>query len=356
MALEGSFLGINDVREIDSSPTPLWKLPSVDFTGNRLIGDTNLSLEWDADYVNYYREDGVGGHRFDIYPRLSMPLPLGPYLESRAEAGVRDTYYNIQSYGDSTWNNDDSPNRLLGEFHTEIGTTLLRDFKTKISDMDGLTHNFRPYVQYDFLSDTDQDDLPDFDSVDRQDDVNQITYGIDNFFNLFGSDQGRDTARDYGNIKIKQSYDLRSVTSDEPLSPVQIKMRFNPFKQYDRAQFIYKTDIGVYGNGSSHTVETAYNNSRGDYLIFDYRYDDLDSNDTHQLNLYAKAQLWDTIFAAYDLEHSITESQIIEQNISLIYQPTCWSVELRSRYTPGDTRFSVLFNLANIGSPLGFDL
>lgn len=356
MALEGSFLGINDVREIDSSPTPLWKLPSIDFTGNRLIGDTKLSLEWDTDYVNYYREDGVGGHRFDIYPRLSMPLPLGPYLESRAEAGVRDTFYKIQTYGDGTWDESDTPNRFLGEFHTEIGTTLIRDFNTTISDMDGLTHSFRPFVQYDFLSDANQDDLPDFDSVDRLEDVNQITYGFDNFFNLFESRQGSDIDREYGNIKIKQSYDLRNVASDEPLSPVQIKMRFTPFKQYDRAQFIYKTDISVYGNGSSHTVETVYHNSRGDFVILDYRYDDLDDNDTHQINLSAKAQLWDTIFAAFDIEHSITESQIIEQNISIMYQPACWSVELRSRYTPGDTRFSILFNLANIGTPLGFDL
>ena len=356
MALEGVFLGINDVRAIDSSPTPLWKLPGLDFTGSKLLGDTHLSLEWDTDYVNYYREDGVGGHRFDIYPRLSMPLALSPYLESRVEAGIRDTYYNIQTYGDSTWDNSNSANRFLGEFHTEIGTTLLRDFNANISDMDGITHNFRPYVQYDFLSDTDQDDLPDFDSVDRKDDINQITYGIDNFFNLFGSQNGTNTEREYGNIKIKQSYDLRSVASDEPLSPVEIKLRINPFKHFARAQFIYKTDISVYGNGSSHTVETVYNNSRGDFVTLDYRYDDLDNNDTHQINFAAKTQLWDTIFATYDIEHSITESQIIEQNISLIYQPACWSVELQSRYTPGDTRFSILFNLANIGSQMGFDL
>jgi LPS-assembly protein len=356
MALEGVFLGINDVRATDSSPTPLWKLPSLDFTGNKLLGETSLSLEWDAAYVNYYREDGVGGHRFDIYPRLSMPLDLGPYLESRAEAGIRDTYYNVQTYGDSTWSNSTSPNRLLGEFHTEVGTTLLRDFDAKIGDMDGITHNFRPFVQYDFLSNTDQGDLPNFDSVDRKDDINQITYGIDNFFSLFGSQDGRKTERDYGYIKIQQSYDMRSVTSDEPLSPVEIKLRVNPFKQFNRAQLIYKTDISVYGNGSSHTVETGYNTSRGDFVTLDYRYDDLNNNDTHQINLALKTQLWETIFAKYDIEHSITESQIIEQNISLIYQPACWSVELQSRYTPGDTRFSILFNLANIGSPIGFDL
>lgn len=356
MALEGVFLGVNDVRADKSTPTPLWKLPSIDFTGSRLLGFGDLNLDWDTDYVNYYRENGVGGHRFDIYPRLSMPLPLGPYLESRAEAGVRETLYSIQTYGDGTWDKSNSPNRLLGEFHTEIGTTLLRDFGAQINGMDGITHNFRPYVQYDFLSDVDQDDLPYFDSVDRRGDTNLITYGIDNFFDLFGSSDGKDTNKEYGYLKIRQSYDVRSVASDEPLSPVHIKLRLNPFKQLDRAYFTYKTDIGVYGNGSSHTVEALYKNSRGDFMNLDYRYDDLNGADTQQINFAIKAQLWDTIFAAYDIEHSISESQIIEQNISLMYQPACWSVELQSKYTPGDTTFSILFNLANIGSPLGFKL
>jgi len=326
MALESAFLGINDVRSDKTSPTPLWKLPSIDFTGSKLLGFSDLTLDWDTDYVNYYRENGVGGHRFDIYPRLSMPLPMGPYLESRAEAGVRDTFYNVQTFGDGTWDKSSSPNRLLGKFHTEIGTTLLRDFAANIGGMEGITHNFRPYVQYDFLSDTDQDDLPSFDSVDRKSDSNMITYGIDNFFDLFGTNDGKETNREYGNLKIKQSYDIRSNASDEPLSPVNVKLSLTPLKDINNAKLIYKTDISVYGNGSSHTVEAFYE------------------------------QLWDTIFAAYNIEHSISASQIIQQNISLMYQPACWSVELQSKYTPGDTTFSIMFNLANIGSPLGFRL
>ncbi len=356
MALESEFLAINDAREIESSTTPLWKLPSIGFTGSQLLGFADLSLAWDTDYVNYYREDGVGGHRFDIHPTLSLPVPLGPYLESRAEAGIRDTFYSVQTYGDGTWDGDDSPNRFLGEFHTEIGTTLLRDFGLHIHDMEGLTHKFRPYVEYDFISDADQDDLPYFDSVDSISDANAITYGIDNFFDLFSSNDGEDIDQEYGYLKIKQSYDLRSEASDEPLSPVNIELRLSPLKDLNSALFTYKTKISVYGNGSSHTVEGLYYNSRGDSFTLDYRYDDLNGADTHQINFSAKAQLWDTIFAAYDIEHSISESQIIEQNISLMYQPACWSVELKSKYTPEDTRYAILFNLANIGNPMGFKL
>ena len=353
MALEGAFLGINDVRKIKDNPTPLWKLPGLDFTGSRVIGDTDFSLDWDTDYVNYYREEGVGGHRIDLYPRLSTPLPLGEYLEARVEAGIRETYYNIQSFGDAEWDGDDSQDRFLADFHTEIGTTLLRDFAFDTEANKGLTHNFRPFIQYDYLLDADQEDLPVFDSVDRIAHRNEITYGIDNFFNLFGrNSKGKATDYDYGFLKIKQSYDLRSEESDTPFSPVNIKLRWTPLAD---TRFIYKTDIDVYGDGfTTHTVEAIYKNSRGDYLNLDYRFDDKDN--TEQINLSTRAQLFDTIYAAYAIEHSLSKDSVIKQNISLLYQPACWSVELKSQYTPGDHTISVLFNLANIGNSLGLNL
>ncbi len=352
MSLEGNLLAINDVRTTTTSPTPLWKLPSLDFTGSQSLGETTLTFDWDTNYVNYYREDGVGGHRFDIYPRLSMPLPLGPYLESRADAGVRDTFYKVQTYGDGTWNQSDTPNRFLGDFHTEVGTTLLRNFALNMGETTEISHNFRPYIAYDYLSETDQEDLPDFDSVDRIEDINAISYGIDNFFNLFGNREGRDTERDYGYLKILQSYDLRSESSDKPLTPVNIKLGWNPLTNFN---VIYKTDIDVYGEGVTfYGLESYYKNSRGDYLNFDYRYNREDT--VHQLNVSARAQLFDTIFAKYAIEHSLSESRVIEQNISLLYQPACWSVELKSQYTPGDHNLMLVFNLANIGSPLGLGL
>ena len=40
----------------------------------------------------------------------------------------------------------------------------------------------------------------------------------------------------------------------------------------------------------------------------------------------------------------------------LLYQPSCWSVEFSSIYTPDDQTFMVTFRLANIGMPFGFDL
>ncbi len=378
MSLETNFLAINDVRINETSPTPLWKLPEVDFTGSLPLAETSLTVDWNADYVNYWRENGVGGHRLDLFPRLSTPVPLGAYLESRAEVGVRQTSYMVETYGDGVWTQDDTPSRSLYNLHGEVGTTLLRNFALDGEEAASWDHRLRPYVQYDYLPETDQDDLPLFDELDRIEAANAITYGINNFFELF-RDSKKKSGRDYGYIKAWESYDLRQEYSDRPLTPVSFKLGWTPVNNFG---LIYQTDIGVYGEGVTlYSLTSSYSNSRGDSLALDYRYSSGDKilgspysstnnynassplypydsglQKIHQINVSTKAQVLDALTVAYQIKHSLSQSQTIEQDISLIYHPPCWSVELRSNYTPGDQGIMLLFSLANIGSPIGVNL
>ncbi|PID45557.1 MAG: hypothetical protein CR981_00405, partial [Proteobacteria bacterium] len=86
------FLAIDDLAEGESEA--LWQLPEVQYNGTFSLQKTmGIVLNWNTSYVNYWREEGTGGHRIDLYPRLSAPLPISEYLESRAEIGLRDTYY-----------------------------------------------------------------------------------------------------------------------------------------------------------------------------------------------------------------------------------------------------------------------
>ncbi len=354
MYLEGSFLAINDVRESETAPTPLWQLPSIDFSGALPIRDTRFTLDWDSDYVNYWREDGLGGHRLDLFPRISAPLPLGPHLESRVEMGLRETLYIVETYGDSTWSDDDTPNRFLYTFHTEIGSTLVRDFSLEMDDYSHFDHLVRPYVEYDFIPEEDQSELPTFDTVDSIEESNKITYGVDNFFSLFAknSNVSSPLSREYGYFKIKQSYDLRSEASDEPFSAINIKMGWKPLERLD---IHYKTDIDVYGDGFiTHGFESYYVNDRGDIFELDYRFNK--EEDVEQINASIKAQVFTNIFAMASIEHSIAETETNESDFALIYQALCWSVRFQTEYTPSDTSFMVIFNLANIGVPFGVSM
>ncbi len=332
--------------------TPLWKLPSVDFKGTLPIGDTGFNFDWNADYVNYWREEGIGGHRFDIKPTISASVPLSAYLESRAEFSLRDTYYIVQEYGDAEWENDDTQNRLIPEFETEVATTLERDFFTGENTNRSFTHQIRPFVEYDYIPDVDQDDLPVYDSVDSISDRNSITYGFDNTFTTYNiNKQDEEKSYDYGYIKIQQSYDLRSEASDEPFGDIYARIGWSPMP---RTALKYKTFFDVYESKfNTHTFESSYKNSRGDSFSVDYSFKE--ESDIEQINAALKVHFLTNWIAGASIEHSISQDETDSAIGSITYQALCWSVKFETRYTPEDTTFLVLFKLANIGVPIGVD-
>jgi LPS-assembly protein len=350
MSLEGSLLGVNDVRTVESSPTPLWELPRVDFSGYKPIGETDFSIDWNTDYVNYWREDGVGGHRIDLHPVISTPLNLSPYLESRAQAGFRETGYAINTFGDGEWTNDDQQNRLLADFETEVGTTLLKNFFQDAAQNSGYDHQIHPYLIYQYLPDVDQDELPIFDEVDAIEEVNRVVYGVDNFFNLFTNyASGDPSIKDYASIKLSQYYDLRSEFSDEAYSDFFVRTTWRPIQSL---ALEYDTDIDAYGDGfQAHSLQGSYSTRRGDYFSIDYSFNDEET--IEQINGVVSTRLLDRWLARVEVEHSISNSETQEADVSLTYQALCWSVTLQSNYTPTDTAFLVVFNLANIGGRLG---
>ena len=363
-SLQVNLQGINDLREIESSPTPLWKLPELSYNGLLPVYETGSDFSWKTDYVYYWREDGVRSQRVDLFPRVTVPVPLSDYLETVIGAGVRDTFYAIDGNGDEKWEESDTENRFLADFRAEIASTMMRDFTLHAGTATGLRHTFRPYVNYKYVSDVDQEDIPQFDTVDDVADRNLVTYGLDNFFSLTGEYRDKAYERDYGFIKIKQGYDLRSSASDAPLTPVNMRLAYFPMNDL---RLIYRTNFDVYGEGFlSHTVESGYTNSRGDFFAVDYRYSDAfvdefsDDDDiiakTNSISATASVGLFYNLRAGYFIEQSIEDNTTVEQQFNLIYQPSCWSVEFVANQTPSDDKYMVMFRLANIGSPLGLEM
>ncbi len=361
-SLTARVLGIDDNRFIAPpaeddedaapAPTPLWNLPSIDYTGTLPFEDLwDMTLQWDGTYYNFWREEGIGGNRFDIHPKLSAPLPISPYLESRAEVGIRDTYYLVQEYGESQWEYDDNQNRLLYDLNAELGTTLMRTFAISAESMQSLTHEVRPYVNYDLIPDVNQDELPYYDGVDRISEQNGITYGIDNFFNAFSNANGD---REYGWFKIKQSYSFLSDYSDEPFSDVTAELKWIPIRFLELE---YKTDYDVYDTGFvKHDFDGTFRSRRGDLFRLEYYFKDNGEGNlnTEQINGRLEAALLANFRAKLSIEHSLANDETNEANVSLLYQALCWSVELGSQYTPEETTFMLIFSLANLGSPMQF--
>lgn len=354
--LQGEFLAVNDVSDKDytaDDPSVAWQLPSLTYSGLMPISDAGgADFAWDANYVNFWRDDGVDAQRVDLFPVVSTAVPVSPYLETTVKGGVRDTAYVINDNGASEWEDTSSENRFLYNLGGEVGTTFMRDFAVSGDEINSWSHMLRPYVAYEFTDIPDEVKLPQFDSIDALEDENIIFYGLNNFFKVYGERGGREFDRDYAFVKFKQGYDLRNEMSDEPFIPLEMESGFYPVRNL-RLKYTNQTDM--YGDGLFyHAVETDYFSSRGDVLGIDYRYDSV--KDINSIS----GSIWYLLpynFAAgYSLERAIETEVTIEEKIRLIYQPACWSVELSSNYTPDDQIFMVTFRLANIGSPFGIDL
>ena len=359
----------NDLVEgrSEDSPTPLWKLPTIAYNGALPFYSTGMSLNWNTNYVNYWREEGIGAQRIDLHPSISMPVPLWQYLESSMELGVRDTYYQVQEYGNATWDHSENQNRLLADAQFEVATTLMREFATDSFGGTALEHQIRPFVRYNYVPDVDQSELPSLDSVDRISQQSQISYGIDNFFNTV---QAEANSKEYATFRIFQSYSLLDDDSDRPFSAIGARTTWTP---NSRVNFEYDVYYDVYDNiFSSHSIEGVYTTQRGDYFSLDYSYYDTTtgdfkkrlsyleqystSNSIEQINALVRTHITDRWLTKLEVEHSISSGTTQTLNIGLIYQAPCWSVEVESRYTEADTRFFVVFTLANIASDIGLQL
>ena len=351
MSLQVNLLAINDADTRSSSTdTPLWQLPSIDFSGVVPVGETNFDFDWDTNYVDYWREDGIGGHRLDLHPSISTPIPLGAYLESRAEVGLRDTFYIVQTYGDADWNHSTTQNRLYPDFEIEVATTLEKDFFSDSSSDRTAAHQVRPYVQYNYLPDVDQDTLPQFDDVDDIDEENRVTYGFDNYLYKFLHGAGnRETQNIYVDLTIEQSYDLNEAGSDQPFSDIFSELKWKPLP---RTYIGYKNYYDVYDNKfNRHTFESQYSNSRGDSLSLDYSFNDEENID--QFNGTLVAQIINGWSVGGEIEQSLSENETNKATGSITYKAVCWSVKFQTKYTPTDTTYLLMFTLANIGLPLG---
>jgi len=373
ISLEADLLAINQANtNASDTDTPLWQLPYVLFSGTLPILETDFNFDWDASYVNYWREDGVGGQRLDIHPSISTPIPLTAYLETRAEAGVRDTFYLVQTYGDAEWTEDDTQNRFYPEFTIETATTWEKAIFTSKNNNE-TTHQFRPYVSYDYIPEIDQDDLPDWDSTDEIEAINGITYGIDNLLiRTIRRKTGMDKMSTFLDWKLEQTYSFRSDDSDEPFGDLYSKISWTPFSSLALA---YKTYYDVYRDEfARHVFASTISDDRGDKLGIDYSFrkyytttettDELTGVITESEVATEVEQINGTLLLNImygwsflgEIEHSISSDETNRAKGALQYQTPCWGVKFQTTYTPNDTSYMVLFSLANIGSTLGVDL
>lgn len=329
--------------------TVIHTLPKLLTTGSLAIPTTRINLNWDAEYVNYWREEGVGMQRVDLHPRLTTPIPLGRWLEASVTGGMRQTLYQIESYDNALYSGETQPTRQAWDGVVDLSTTFQRDFKVRLGSLRWFNHIFKPHTSFNYIDpDDDEEALPDFDNKDSLVGQNLVGYGFDNHFRIGGvSGEDKAYSRYLGSLKINHSYDHRKDI--DPYGDLRLDIDMYPL---ERLRINYSTDLSVYGRGIvAYDLLTRYSNLRGDFFAVDYRYGK--DSDIHEINANAQVRLTETLSLKGDIVKSLAIDNVVSQSLSLLYQPGCWGMQVKFSESGDDKRFSVLFSLVALGQALG---
>jgi LPS-assembly protein len=358
---------IDDLRDDPVEVTPPWAVPRIAYSGLLPFLQTPVDLTWGTEYVYYWRDEGVGSHRLDLFPQLNGPISFTPYLESSYLLGLRETLYFIEPHdtlAEEIWGDTTFEHRTFYNVLLTGATTLTRDYDLSLKKYKTFRHAIRPELSYILVQGTDQDDLPILDNEDRILEKNWLQYGLNNYFRAIRLDEVALFRNNFSSFKINQVYDIDA--EEHPFSDIYFEFIIRGFQDLF---FRYETTVSVYDEGvTTYSLGAQYSNRRGDSLNIDYRYklhpdidppfffSDAEGESLHEIRANLESRLSRLFSVKFDTTYSLSSDSTVDSTFSLIYHNPCWTLEFAASRNVGDNSFYLLFSLAGIGTPIDFGL
>jgi LPS-assembly protein len=192
--------------------------------------------------TNFWREDGYGGWRTDVVPRVAMPFHVSNYVRGQFAAELHQTEYSMN---DTSWPSkvtptptplpngktelEDSYSRTVPIFGYGMSTGIERAYqldrgnwlsslvatgaRSQTNELVKLKHTIEPNVQYTYIPPVNQDNNPLFDSLDRFRQRSLVSYGMTS--RLYGRfqrpyERSRDVGELSSSMENLSTFDLSS--------------------------------------------------------------------------------------------------------------------------------------------------
>jgi len=350
----------------ESNDQTVQRLPQVSFYANpQSLFKTPFFYDLTSSYTNFWREKGVEAYRGDFFPRFSYPTRLFNVLKFDSNIGFRETFY--RSFNDPTGQFQGWKSRETLEAEAEVAAEFYRVYGgetiSKISKLFGVDrwmHTIEPTIGYSYSPRVNQDDLPQFDPVDRIPFTNQITYGVTQRFVGKPTKEGVDSGPyEYAKLKIFQSYSFGDPFEKGAngkgryLSDIQSELwwNFNPFI-IARAD----TEFNPYrGNFDHLNGLLRMKDQRNDAVQVQYRYT---KDNIQEVNLYTRLKTIPPLYLYGGIYYNVLDSALVETIYGVEYSTQCWEVGLlvEDRYpSPNGTqkrevKFQVYLNILGLTS------
>ena len=346
-------------RRQGSEDDTLQQLPSLSLDGARqALGNTPLYYGLASSYTHFYRIDGTRGQRADIYPRVYYPFDLFQALSIEPSVGVRQTAWHIDKYESEPDHGRYDLYRAIYDFQLDTSTEFYRIYDLGLAGADRVKHAIVPEVLYEYTPDEDQSDYPQFDTIDRIEPKNLITYGVTNTFTARLPGPAKDARQfryiEFLRFKLSQSFDINKHNEGdpEPFSYISAELDLIPGRYVSMNS---DAQWSVY-DSQFESLNTALSlwNTRGDRLTADYRYTRENSDKSqvgvHTLRLDGEFQVTEKWRLRAGYEYNYFDDLEIERLIGFSYQAFCWGVTADYSVQEDNQQFAVKFNLVGLGA------
>ncbi|MBN2108179.1 MAG: LPS-assembly protein LptD [Deltaproteobacteria bacterium] len=345
------YKNLNDSDRSISQP-----LPQIAFSTLRLpLSTTPLYYQFDTAYDYFYRQEGVKGHRFDAYPKISLPLNRDGWLKLDTEVGVRAvSYQGIK--------NDDGENdsAIFPTVDSKLSADFVRVFSIDGKIVRKLRHTISPTLFYQYTANDDQDDAPYFDVPEDFYRVHRVGYYLKNrIAGLFNTPTGDYEEDELGYFLIGQSYNIVHPNQglytegdpDKSYSDVFADLRINIARAlYFRTKtaYMHSEDRLRY-----YKALLTWGNQFDEYFDIGYVYE---WQRYEGYRARARFKLLRALFAFASLRYNNNRSDKLDSEFGFDYYAQCWgsqlSMETRgaSNGRKSETIFNYKFYLRGLGN------
>jgi len=362
----------DDTRRDANTSETLQRLPFISFDGEKQkILTSPLYFDLESQYDYFWRDSGTRGQRLDVHPRLYLPFRVKKYATFEPSVGLRETSYRLdKSSFDEQPDTQQWSHRELFDTSTELFTEIERVFNFEDRLFEKIKHRIRPQITHEFITHTNQGDLPRFDAIDRIDETNQITYALINTLTSkskrpvaksFGSqlpgerDAESQTAVDYAyndffRLEVMHGYDFER--SSRSFLPIAGRLDLTP-RKYVRIHA--DAQYSVYENEFlSHNIQGTLRDGRGDELHVDYRFeqstDDTETEkDIQSIFGKIKVKLTEQLSVNAENKYNFETNQRIQTAGGFTYAAQCWLFDFKYTNTPNDWSVGFKIGLTGLG-------
>ncbi|THB81053.1 MAG: LPS-assembly protein LptD [Desulfobacteraceae bacterium] len=367
-SLNVDFQWFDDVvaRREDTDDTTLQSLPAVSFNSSlQPLGHSGVFYLLDSEVTYFYREDTqdaatatsekLKGFRTDFHPRLFYPLKFSNRINIEPSIGLKGTVWHVEDFKDTQDREETTTHREAWDIRLKASSKLHRVFTPDAQSDVKIKHEIIPTVEYAYTPDIDQDDLPFFDSEDRIEKSNVITYSVINRVitrkPVKPSKKPRPNAqapfsyKEAAWIKLSQSFYVDDEDNDgREFSDIELDSEFYITK---RLSLTSDLSWSPYDNRfNTLNVGSTVRDKRGDSLTIRYRYD----RDVSK-SIYTKAivKLTDEYRVYGIYEKDLESEETTETSIGLTIKKSCWSLDLAYTDTTDDSKFGFFITLHGLG-------